>query len=226
MSEADIVFWALPPSSNSGVIRCFLNGAGIPFKEENGWGKTRTTEFIAKFPNNCCPAVSHGEVNICESVAILRYFCKVFPDKAGKFYSEDPVVAAKIDMLCDFTNTSFAKMMAVAVYTKIGFGTGAGDVASMESTKEHTEEASKAACDAMVELLEAKYAGIFLKDTKFLMSDTPTIADFRFAPMLSQAKVGMKLPERIETYLSDMMALEGYEEGIKGVDDYNRTFWM
>jgi glutathione S-transferase len=225
MSEA-IVFWALPPSANSGVIRTFFNAAGIAYKEENGWGKTRTPEFIAKFPNNCCPAIEHGDVNVCESVTILRYVCKVMPDKAGKFFPEDPAVAAKIDMVCDFTNSSFAKMMPVAVYSKLGFPASAGDVASMESTKEHTEEASKAACDALLEMLEAKYAGIFLKDTKFLMSDTPTIADFRFAPLLSMAKVGTKLPERIETYLSDMMALEGYEEGIKAVDDFNKPHWQ
>ena len=88
------------------------------------------------------------------------------------------------------------------------------------------EEASKATCDALVEMLEAKYTGLFLADTKFLMSDTPTIADYRFAPLLSQAEVGIKLPERIETYLSDMMALEGYEDGIKAVDDYNKPHWQ
>ena len=222
----EIVFWALPPSPNSGVIRTFLNAAGISYKEENGWGKTRTPEFIAKFPNNCCPAIEHGDVNVCESVTIMRYLCKVMPDKAGKFYPEDPIVASKVDMICDFTNSSFAKMMPVAVYAKIGYATYAGDVASMESTKEHAEEASKACCDALLEMLEAKYAGIFLRDTKFLMSDTPTIADYRFAPLLSQAKIGMKLPERIETYLSVMMALEGYEDGIKAVDDHNKPHWQ
>ena len=224
MSE-EIVFWALPPSSNSGVIRTFLNAAGISYKEVNGWGETRTPEFIAKFPNNCCPGIEHGDVSVCETVAIMRYLCKVMPEKAGKFYPEDPIVASKIDMVTDFTNTSFAKIFPVAIYPAVGFPSSAGDVGAMESTKEHTKEASKAACDAMLEMLEAKYAAIFLKDTKFLMSDTPTIADYRFAPMLSMSKIGMKLPERVETYLSDMMVLEGYEEGMKAVDDFNKPHW-
>jgi hypothetical protein len=58
------------------------------------------------------------------------------------------------------------------------------------------------------------------------MSDSPTIADYRFAPLLSQAKIGIKLPERIETYLSDMMALEGYADGMKAVDDFNKPHWQ
>ena len=40
------------------------------------------------------------------------------------------------------------------------------------------------AAAGLLEMLEAKIVGpgLFLKDTTFLLSDTPTLADFRLAP--------------------------------------------
>ena len=222
----EIVFHALPPSANSGVIRAFLNASGIPYKELNCWGQTRTPEFIAKFPNNCAPAIEHGSVTVSESIAIMRYLCKVFPDKAGKFYPEDPAAAAKIDMVCDYINGSLCPFFAPAVYAELGFGAYPGQVASMDSTKEHAAEATKEARDHVSKILEERYVGIFLANTKFLQSDTPTIADFRFAPLMSQLKCGIKLPERIEKYLTDCYAIEGFEEAMKPVDEFCKPRWV
>ena len=44
-------------------------------------------------------------------------------------------------------------------------------------------------------MLEAKIVGpgLFLKDTTFLLSDTPTLADFRLAPILLFARVAVAL---------------------------------
>ena len=49
------------------MVRSFLEVTGIPFKEENAWGKTRTAEYIAKFPTNLAPAIEHGSVCLAEN---------------------------------------------------------------------------------------------------------------------------------------------------------------
>ena len=226
MSDQKITLHVLPPSSNSGVIRTFLLAADIPFDETNAWGQTRTPEYIAKFPNNCCPAIEHGDFTLAENGAILRYLCKAFPDKAGKFYSDDIQTAAKIDMVLDMINTGLCVLIPKACYPTLGFPTYAGDVASMDETKEHTAKAQKEAGDALLQYINDKIVGIFLAKTKFLLTDdTPTIADFRLAPMLSQAKVAFELPERVVEYLSAMDEVPGFKDGMKPVDEFNSQHW-
>ncbi|CAB9500387.1 glutathione Stransferase [Seminavis robusta] len=228
MSEDKVILWTLPPSSNSAVIRTFLLAAEIPFEEKNAWGQTRTPEYIAKFPNNCAPAVEHGDFSVCETAASMRYLAKAFPDKAGKFYpSDNAQKAAKIDMVCDMINTGICNLIPKAAYPTLGFPLYAGDVAAMDESKEHTKASQKAAADAIKEYLENKVVGILLDKTKFLMSDTPTIADFRFAPMLSQIKVTMELPDGIADYLERMEAdVPGFADGNKPANEYNSKFWV
>jgi glutathione S-transferase len=64
-----------------------------------------------------------------------------------------------------------------------------------------------------------------LKESKFLCGDSPTIADFRFAPLISQLKVGFKIPAKLEEYEKAMMELPGYADGVKPADDYNSQYW-
>lgn len=221
-----LVFQALPPSANSGVIRTILDASGIPYDEENAWGKTRTPEYIAKFFNNCCPAIEDTDGTcVCESAAALRYLCLAYPDKAGKYFPGDHKKRAEIDAVLDFIGTSICKFIGPAVYPTLQFPAYPGTVAGMESTKQFTEESQKESADVIMAELNNKYAGILLKDTKFLCGDEPTIADFRFGPMLSQVKVCLKLPERIETYLKDFYAIEGVENAMKPVDDFNKQHW-
>jgi glutathione S-transferase len=224
MSE-DIVFWGLPPSSNSAVVRSFLLASGISFKESNAWGQTRTPEYIAKFPNNAAPSLENGDVYVTESVTVMRYLCRAFPEKAGKFYSDDAKQAAKIDMVCDMINTGICGLIPKAIYPTLGFPAYPGDVAAMDDTKEFTAKSQKEAADAIETALNDKYVGIFLANTKYLLSDTPTMADFRFAPMLSQIKVAVKLPAKIEEYLEAMNAIDGFAEGMKPSDEFCAPHW-
>ncbi|KAG7337492.1 glutathione S-transferase, N-terminal domain containing protein [Nitzschia inconspicua] len=231
MSSDDTVtikLWSLPPSSNSGVIRSFLAVTGIPFEEDNAWGKTRTPEYIAKFPNHCAPAIEHGDVSVTETATILRYLARAFPDKAGKYYPYDDVVqAAKVDMICDMINTGMCTYLPKAIYPTLSFPVYPGDVGAIDELKEkYTDVAAKAAQEALFEYLNNKVVGIFLKDTKFLLSDEPTIADFRFAPMLSQIKCSsLDLPERLVEYEAAMKELPGYADAVKPAEDYCSPFW-
>jgi glutathione S-transferase len=223
-----IKFWSLPISSNSATVRSFMALTGIDFEEENAWGKTRTPEYIAKFPNNCAPAIEHGDVMVTESATILRYLTKAFPDQAGQYYpSEDIAKAAKVDMMMDMVNTGVCTLIPKSIYPTLSFPVYPGDVGSIEEIKEkYTEVAAKAAQDALLEYLNAKVVNIFLKDTKFLSSDEPTIADFRFAPMLSQIKCcDFILPERLVEYENAMKELPGFADAIKPSDDFCSPHW-
>ena len=160
-----------------------------------------------------------------ENGAILRYLARAFPEKAGCTYPNDIKTQAKIDMLVDFAITGVLSQLPKAAYPRLGFPGGAGDVSSMDETKEYTDKACEAAGADILSTLENKYVGIFLKDTKFLLSDTPTIADFRFAPMLNFLKIACKLPARLEEYSDAMHALPGYTEANAGVADYASPKW-
>jgi glutathione S-transferase len=228
MSSADkIKFWAFPISAVSATVRSFMSVTGIEFEEENALGHTRTPEYITKFPNNCAPAIEHGDVTLTESASILRYLTKAFPDKAGKYYSSNILKAAKIDMLMDMVNTGVCTMIPKAIYPTLSFPLYPGDVGAIDELKEkYTEVAAKAAQDALLEYLNSKVVNIFLKDTKFLLSEEPTIADFRFAPMLSPIKCSyFALPERLVEYEAAMKELPRYADAVKPVDDYCSTHW-
>lgn len=226
MSDDKVILNVLPPSSNSGVLRCFLLASEIPFEEKNVWGATRTPEYIAKFPNNCAPSIEHGDFTLSETTACMRYLCKAMPEKAGQFYSDDIQKAAKIDMVCDMINTGLCPFISKAVYPTLGFPSYPGDVANMDETKEHTEKSQKAAAEFILQYLNDKVVGIFLAKHKFLLTDEkPTIADFRLAPMLSQIKCGVVMPERLNEYLKAMAEVPGYAEGAKPFDEFNSQKW-
>src|SRR5678815_4141718 len=66
----------LPPSVNNLTVRVFLRAAGLPFDEENAWGKTRTPEFMKKIPAHLTPAIEtsdHPRGAMWESCAIMMY---------------------------------------------------------------------------------------------------------------------------------------------------------
>ncbi len=66
-NKDEIILWAIEISGNSSAIRSFLRVSGIPYKEVNAWGKTRTDEYISKFPTNLAPAIEHGSVCLSEN---------------------------------------------------------------------------------------------------------------------------------------------------------------
>jgi len=223
MADEKITLWAIKISGNSSAIRSFLMVTGIPFIEENAWGKTRTDEYIAKFPTNLAPAIEHGSICLSENSAMMRYLCRAFPTKAGIYYPSDKW--NEIDMLLDYIGSGICDLLPKAVYPILGFPGCPGDVSAMDATKAYTEEATKVAGAELLRLLEEKYAGIFLAKTKFLLSDKPTIADFRFAPMINFFKVGCKVPPRIQKYYDKMEKLPGFKEACEPVVEFASKNW-
>src|SRR5262249_14797407 len=88
----------LPPSVNNLSVRVFLRAAGLPFKEENAWGKTRSPEFMAKVPSHLTPAIEHTEHPrgaMWESCAIMMYLAN--KHRLDDLYPTDPGRRALVD---------------------------------------------------------------------------------------------------------------------------------
>ena len=212
-----VTFHALPPSANSARSRCVLKCAGIDFEEVNAYGQTRTPEYLAKFPTNLAPALEHDGCCVSETNAIARYLCAAFPDKAGKFYPGDAKTKAKVDLIAEYTGITIYALIAKAMYPNVGFPLAAGDVGSFDALKEHLPASQEAAAAELLNLLNDKYVNNWLKNSTYLAGDEPTIADFRFAPIMYFASVAIVLPERIVKYLEDLETkVPGFKEATEG----------
>ena len=163
---------------------------------------------------NLAPAIEHDGACVSETNAIARYLCAAFPEQAGKFYPGDAKARAKVDMIADYAGASVYNLIATAMYPDVGFGFGGpGAVGAVEGTEGFVPAAKAAAAAQLLELLETKFANGWLKDSPFLAGDAPTIADFRFGPVLLFARVAVKLPERVEAYVARLERdVPGYAE--------------
>jgi glutathione S-transferase len=103
------------------------------------------------------------------------------------------------------------------MYPDVGFGFGGpGAVGAVEGTEAFVPAAKAAAAAQLLELLEQKFANGWLKDSPFLAGDKPTIADFRFGPVLLFARVAVILPEKIEQYLARLdKDVPGYADAVE-----------
>eukprot|EP00038_Savillea_parva_P005627 m.159342 g.159342 ORF g.159342 m.159342 type:complete len:221 (+) comp11778_c0_seq1:83-745(+) len=202
--------YTFPGSANSSCARAVLMAGDVAFEEVNpvgysdGPGGTRSTEYLAKFCNGQAPALEHGDVTVCENGAIARYAAAVFP-KLAQYYGPDAVARAKIDSVYDYIATSVYGEIAKVSYPVFGW-MPAPDA-----------EADKAAKAQLTTTLESRFVNLLLKDNKFLCGDTPTLADFRFGPILHFASVAVPLSERLTTYMADLAAaIPNYSEAVAG----------
>lgn len=212
-----VTFHGLPPSANSACTRCVLACGGIAHEEVNAYGKTRTPEYLAKFPTNLAPAIEHDGACVSETNAIARYLCAAFPDQAGKFYPGDAKTRAKVDMIAEYSGIYVYNLIAKATYPTIGFPLYPGDVAATDALKDAVTASQDASAAELAATLQAKYVDNWLKDSTFLCGEEPTIADFRFAPIMYFARVAVKLPDRIVKYLDDLETkVPGFKDATEG----------
>ena len=212
-----VTFHALPPSANSSCVRCVLKCGGIAHDEVNAYGQTRTPEYLAKFPTNLAPAIEHDGACVSETNAINRYLCAAFPSEAGKFYPGDAKTRAKVDMIAEYSGITLYNLVAKAVYPTIGFPLYPGDVAATDALKDSVAQSQADAADALLAAINDKYENGWLKDSPFLCGDEPTIADFRFAPVMYFARVAVVLPPRVVEYLDRLEAnVPGFKDATEG----------
>lgn len=158
----------------------------------NAYGKTRTEEFLKMNPCHCAPTLELDDgTAIWESNAVMRFMCVNAGEKGEALYPKDPVLRAKIDMAMDWRQSSYYPCLPSIGY--IIFGMTMGD-----------DEKVRADFKKLLEEVFPILMGTFLKDTKFIYSDTPTIADLSIAPTLTflkgRSKFWAKVPEDVKEY--------------------------
>lgn len=175
-------------------------------------GKTRTPEFLAINPCHTCPTLEFdGDNNgaIWESCAVLRCLCMSFPG-GEELYPTDPMMRGKIDMVMDWKNTSLYPDMFHIAYGPFGVTTD--------------EELAKINFAKILDVYFPLLVDVFLKDTKFCFSDTPTIADLAVAPLVTlfkcREKFWAKVPHEVKEYYGRVLdAFPDVKEYVNMLDD-------
>jgi len=200
----------LPPSANSHGCIAVLKMLGIDNIEiVNAFGKTRSDEFLAMNPCHTCPTLEFGDgTAIWESAAIMRYLCRSSPN-GHKLYPQDLKAASKIDMVCDWRQTSYYPCIPAIGYSIFG----------MEQSDEEAKKQFKNLIGEHFKTLTE----VFLKDNKFCYSDTPTIADLAIAPTLTFIKTRSKfwdaVPQEVKDYQTRVLeAFPGAQENFSMLD--------
>jgi glutathione S-transferase len=178
----------LPPSANCHSCIAVAKKLGLDVEVVDAMGKTRTPEFLAMNPCHVTPTLEFEDGSaLWESNAILRYLCRISPD-GGKLYPTDPREAAKIDMALDWRQTEMYQCLVSIGYIAFGFP--------------QSDEQAQKDFKTLVEKFNI-LTTVFLKDKKFVFSDTPTIADLSIALPLPLIKARNKFWEAVPQEVKD-----------------------
>lgn len=181
----------LPPSANSHGCIALVRALKADVEIINAYGKTRSEEFLKMNPCHTCPTLEFDDDAgaIWESCAILRYLAVNLPG-GEEFYPADPQLRGKIDMVMDWRQTGMYTCLP-----NIGYG-----IFGMKVSEDGAKE-------DFAKLLSEHFpvlTDVYLKDTKFCFSDTPTIADLAVAPSLTFIKTRKnfwaKVPDAVKEY--------------------------
>jgi glutathione S-transferase len=213
----------LPPSVNNMSVRVFVRAAGLPFEEENVWGKTHSEEYIAKCPSRLTPSVETEGLPkglLWESCAVMMYLAN--REGLDDLYPTDVARRAMVDSANCYTISMLYPLVARATYPRLNFAGYPGEVATSEASDEEKEAARKAAEAELPRMLEV-YRTFFLTDAGFIGGDGPTIADIRFASTLEFLAVAdIELPSWVRDYMDRVESAlgEAYSEPAADVRGY------
>ena len=112
----------LKPSVNNMAVRVFVRAAKLDFTEDDVYGKTRTTEFLAMNPAHLTPMMEAKGLPkgvLWESCAIMQYLCN--KHELTKFYPKAPAKRAMIDSAMFYLIGTLYPLVARATYPSLGF---------------------------------------------------------------------------------------------------------
>jgi glutathione S-transferase len=201
----------LPPSVNNLAVRVFLRAAGLPFAEENAWGKTRSPEFMAKIPAHLTPAIEHKDHPrgaMWESCAIMMYLAN--KHKLEALYPSDPGRRALVDSANFYMSGSLYPLVARSAYPRLGFPGYPGEVSSTANASPELKAAARAESEAaLAEPLEV-FRTYFVRDGFIGDGPSPSIADIRLASTLEfLAITDAHLPDWCKAYVARVEAKLG-----------------
>jgi glutathione S-transferase len=192
----------LEPSVNNMCVRVFVRAAGLDFEEENVWGQTTSSEYLAKYPVHLTPTLEEEGLpkgTLGESCAIMAYLC----NKHGltQFYPADAGERAMVDNAMFFLIGTFYPLLTRATYPTLQFPQYAGEVGTSEADADMKAKAQKDAEAALADPLEA-FRSFFLDDRKFIGGDHPSIADLRWVATLEFLRaIDYAFPAWTEDYM-------------------------
>lgn len=214
----------LPPSVNNMSVRVFVRAAGLPYEEENVWGKTQSDDYLAKFPSGLTPSVETEELpkgGLWESCAVMMYLA----DREGlnDLYPTDLARRAMVNSANFYTMSMLYPLVARATYPRLSFSGYPGEVATSDASDEAKEGARKSAEAEIPRILDV-YRDFFLTDGGFIGGgESPTIADIRLACTLEfLAVTDTELPAWATDYTDRVEAAlgEAYSEPAGDVRGY------
>ena len=213
----------MKPSVNNMAARVFLRAADLEFTEDDVYGKTRSTEFLAKNPAHLTPMLEAKELpkgGLWESCAIMQYLCN--KHEITKFYPKAAEQRAMIDSAMFYLIGTLYPLVARGTYPALGFPQYAGEVGASDADTTAKGAAQKSAIAAIAEPLEV-FHQFYMDGKPFIGGATPSIADMRLAATLEfLAVVDYALPSWAKTYIAAMEKSLGkaYEEPASDVRGY------
>lgn len=200
----------LPPSVNNLTVRVFLRASGLPFDEENAWGKTRSEGFMGKIPAHLTPAIEtadHPRGAMWESCAIMMYLCNA--NGLDRFYPTDPQRRALVDSANFYLTGTLYPLVSRATYPRLKFPCYPGEVAASAADDALKDTARKDAEAALAEPLEV-FRTYFVRNGFIGDGASPSIADIRLACSLEfLAMTDTPLPAWAKDYLARVEAALG-----------------
>ena len=140
----------IKPSVNNMTARVFVRAATLDFTEDDGYGKTRTDDFLAKNPAHLTPMMEAADLPrgvVWESCAIMQYLCN--KHHLDRFYPTDPARRAMVDSAMFYIVGTLYPYIARSTYGALGFPHYPGEVGASDATPAEKEKAQKAAVAAL-----------------------------------------------------------------------------
>jgi glutathione S-transferase len=202
---SDIKLHILKPSVNNMAARVFVRAAKLDFTEDDVWGKTRSSEFLARNPAHLTPMIETDDLPkgvMWESCAIMQYLCNKH-DLVG-FYPKAPAARAMIDSAMFYIIGSLYPYVARATYPMLGFPQYPGEVGASDADAMAKDLAQKAAIAAIAEPLDV-FHKFYMNGKDFIGGAKPSIADIRLAATLEfLSAIDYPLPQWTKEYIGAM----------------------
>ena len=112
---ATIKIHGLPPSTFTRTVRLACHEKGIAYEMVDAMPNT----IDPLNPFRKIPAITHGDVTLYESIAILRYFERVFP--GPKLWPDDVMAAAACDQWASAVSDSLVNAALRYMAARFGF---------------------------------------------------------------------------------------------------------
>jgi glutathione S-transferase len=217
----------LPPSVNNMSVRVFVLAAGLPFEEENVWGKTQSDEYISKCPAGLTRSVETEGLPkglLWKSCAVMMYLAN--REGLVDLYLTDSARRAMVDSANFHTMSMLYPLVARAIYPRLSFSGYPGEVATSDASDDEREAARKSAEAALSRILEV-YPEFFFTDAPASSAAiAATIPDIRLASTLEfLAVTDTELPswateygQRVESALGDAYSEPAADVAYRGAN--------